>query len=302
MNELRFTAGTAGHRLDKFLADRCPGTTRSQLQRLIEQGLALVNGRCAKSGQKLDAGDVVEVSLPSQERGEPAAEQIPLNVVYEDEDLLVIDKPAGIVVHPAPGHSRHTLVNALLAHCPELSSASGGLRKDRPGIVHRLDKDTSGLMVIAKSAAVRERLIHQFSSRLVHKTYLVLVDGLVTQRQGIIEGPIGRDPEDRKLMAIVEGGREARTRFHVIEHRGSHTLMEAMPETGRTHQIRVHLAAIGYPVCGDRLYGRKAPHLRRQFLHAGKLAFEHPVSGDPLEFSSPLPADLQQALMDLPCL
>jgi len=293
MTELKFTVESAGVRLDRFLADHCPGISRSQLQKLVEQDFVLVNGMPFKAGRKLSPGDAVNVTLPEAEPEEPGAESISLNIVYEDEHLLVIDKPAGLVVHPAPGHSRHTLVNALLAHCPELARAP---KRDRPGIVHRLDKDTSGLMVVAKSTEVQERLIHQFSSRTVKKTYLALVDGIVTERQGVIEGPIGRDPDDRKLMAIVEGGREARTRFRVVEYHGTHTLLEAMPETGRTHQIRVHLAAIGHPVCGDRMYGRKSSQLRRQFLHAARLAFVHPVTGKSMEYSSPLPAELIQVL------
>lgn len=292
MSELQLTVDVPGIRLDKFLADRCPGISRSQLQKLIEQDMVLVNGNGARSAQKLNLGDMITVSPPSPEPA-PEPEQIPLNVVYEDECLLVVDKPAGLTVHPAPGHSRHTLVNALLAHCPSLARSP---RRDRPGIVHRLDKDTSGLMVVAKSNQVQEHLIQQFSSRSVQKKYLALVDGLITQREGVIEGPIGRDPDDRKLMAIVEGGREARTQYRVLEYRDNHTLVEVTPETGRTHQIRVHLAAIGYPVFGDRLYGHKSPYLRRQFLHAAHLSFKHPVSGEQLDFSSPLPEDLQQAL------
>jgi len=293
MSELQLTVDVPDVRLDKFLAGRCPGISRSQLQKLIEQDMVLVNGNGARSAQKLNLGDMVAVSLPSPASDQAEAEQIPLNVVYEDECLLVVDKPAGLTVHPAPGHSRHTLVNALLAHCPSLARLPW---RDRPGIVHRLDKDTSGLMVVAKSTEVQEHLIQQFSSRSVQKMYLALVDGLITQREGVVEGPIGRDPDDRKLMAIVEGGREARTRFRVLEYRDNHTLLEVTPETGRTHQIRVHLAAIGYPVFGDRLYGRKSPHLRRQFLHAARLSFKHPVTGEQLDFSSPLPPDLQQTL------
>ncbi|MBI2957972.1 MAG: RluA family pseudouridine synthase [Chloroflexi bacterium] len=296
MNHLELTVESSGERVDKFVADRCSGISRSRVQKLVEQGSVLVNGKPARSGEKLAPGDAVSVSLSAPEAEAPAPEQAPLAVVYEDKHLLVIDKPAGLVVHPAPGHSRHTLVNALLAHCPELKAAP---RKDRPGIVHRLDKDTSGLMVVAKSTEAQEKLIHQFSTRSVHKTYLVLVDGLVTTKQGVIEGPIGRDPDDRKRMAVVEGGREARTRFRVVEYRGAHTLLEAMPETGRTHQIRVHLAAIGYPVHGDRLYGRKSTGVR-QFLHAARLSFKHPVTGEQIELSSSLPADLRQALNGLP--
>ena len=292
MSELQLTVDVPDVRLDKFLADRCPGISRSQLQKLIEQDMVLVNGKGARSAQKLNLGDIVAVYLPSPASDQPEPEQILLNVVYEDEYLLVVDKPAGLTVHPAPGHSRHTLVNALLAHCPSLARLP---RRDRPGIVHRLDKDTSGLMVVAKSNEVQEHLIQQFSSRSVQKKYLALVDGLITQREGIIEGPIGRDPDDRKLMAIVEGGREARTRYRVLEYRDNHTLVEVAPETPYPPD-RVHLAAIGYPVFGDRFYGRKSPYLRRQFLHAAGLAFKHPATGVQLDFSSPLPPDLQQTL------
>ncbi|MBI2854021.1 MAG: RluA family pseudouridine synthase [Chloroflexi bacterium] len=222
--------------------------------------------------------------------------RIPLRVVFEDQYLLVLDKPAGLVIHPGRGHSKHTLVKVIRSHCPHLPRFP---RRDRPGIVHRLDKDTSGLMVVAKSTLVQERMIRQFSAHLVQKTYLALVDGVMTRARGIIEGPIGRDPDDSKRMAVVEGGREARTRYRVIELRSAHTLIEAIPETGRTHQIRVHLAAIGYPVCGDKLYGQNSQHLNRQFLHACRLVFEHPITEAKLDFSSPLPPDLRKALEDL---
>lgn len=293
MTEHTFKVDEPGARLDRFLAARCPGVSRTQLQKLIDQQRVKVEGKPARAARKLAAGETVTVRFLQRDASVPQAEELALKVVYEDDHLLVIDKPAGLVVHPAPGHSRHTLVNALLAHCPELARSSSPYR---PGIVHRLDKDTSGLMVVAKSSRVQELLIDQFKGRRVKKTYLALVDGIVTEKQGVIEGPIGRDPDDRKLMAVVEGGREARTRFKVVRYAGNHTLLEAMPETGRTHQIRVHLAAIGYPVSGDRIYGRKSPHLRRQFLHSAGLAFTHPVTGKEMEFSSPLPEELEQVL------
>ena len=225
------------------------------------------------------------------------ANETALNIIFEDQHLLVIDKPAGMVVHPAKGHNRDTLVALLLKRYPQFSRFP---RQDRAGVVHRLDKDTSGLMIVAKSEEVQLSLIQQFASRSVYKTYLALVDGVMTEPRGIIEGEIGQDPEEPTKMAVVEGGRDARTRFVVVEVRGDRTLIEAMPESGRTHQIRVHLAAIGHPVSGDRLYGRKSLEVPRLFLHSARLLFKHPVTGTNLELSSSLPADLKQVLERLP--
>jgi len=215
-----------------------------------------------------------------------------LKIIYEDQDLLVIDKPAGLTVHPAPGHYTHTLANAILAHVPEIES--GG--SDRPGIVHRLDKDTSGLIVVAKNTAAHMKLADQFKNRLVSKTYLALVRGRLSPEQGIIEANIGRNPKDRKQMAIVSHGREARTEYQVIRYLNNFSLVEVKPKTGRTHQIRVHLAAIGYPIAGDTVYGIKTDFLTRQFLHACKLCFRIPSTGEYREFKSELPQDLAQAL------
>jgi len=261
------------------------------LQKLIVQGHILVNGQRAKSNQRLSKVDRITVKLPPL-FVRPLAEPIPLTVIYEDEDILVIDKPAGLTVHPAPGHPSHTLVNAILAHCPGLAMSNELVR---PGIVHRLDKDTSGLIVIAKNDYAREYLAAQFRSRIVTKGYLVLVKGRLSPEQGIIEAPIGRDPRSRRKMAIVEAGKEATTQYSVRKYLGNYTLIEVTPLTGRTHQIRVHLSAIGYPVVGDLIYGIKSAHLNRQFIH-DRLGFRLPSTKQYQKFTSPLPLDLEQAL------
>ncbi len=280
-------------RLDKYLAEACPELSRSRLQKLIEQGCILVNGYGAKASQKLNLGDRIHVTLPPLEQVSLVAESIPLTVVYEDDELLIIDKPAGLVVHPSPGHTAHTLINALLARCPDLASFADAMR---PGIVHRLDRDTSGLMIIAKNSSVQQYLIHQFKARAVSKGYLVLVKGKLTPSQGIIDAPLGRDPSNRKRMAVVTGGKQARTRYKVKEYLGDYTLLEVTTETGRTHQIRVHLAAIGYPVVGDPVYGVKSAYVKRQFVHAYRLGFRLPTSREYREFTCELPSDLKQAI------
>jgi 23S rRNA pseudouridine1911/1915/1917 synthase len=280
-------------RLDKYLAKACPELSRSRLQKLIEQGCILVNGYGAKASQKLNLGDRIHVTLPPPEQVSLVAEPIPVDVVYEDDDLLVIDKPAGLVVHPSPGHTAHTLINALLARCPDLASFGDAMR---PGIVHRLDRDTSGLMIVAKNSSVQQYLINQFKARSVSKGYLVLVKGKLTPSQGIIDAPVGRDPSNRKRMGVVTGGRQARTRYKVREYLGDYTLLEVTTETGRTHQIRVHLAAIGYPVVGDPVYGVKSVYVKRQFVHAYRLGFCLPASGEYREFTSELPQDLKQGV------
>jgi len=216
--------------------------------------------------------------------------------MYEDEDLLVVDKPAGMTVHPGPGHSAHTLVNAVLARCPDLRGVGG---QGRPGIVHRLDKDTSGLIIVARNELAHLSLSRQLKERRVEKGYLALVHGHVEPPEGVIEAPIGRDPRHRKRMAVVEGGREARTGYRLARYLDSYTLVEVTPHTGRTHQIRVHFAALGYPVVGDGVYGRPSPVLGRQFLHAFRLAFRHPRTGEALRLEAPLPADLRAALRRL---
>ena len=291
-----FVVGIPGIRLDKFVVEKCSELSRTHAQKLIADGYITVDRRVAKPSLKLETGDRVDIVIPPTPPSPLSPEAIPLNIVYEDDDLLVIDKPAGLTVHPAPGHPTHTLVNAVLAHFPHLADISDSLR---PGVVHRLDKDTSGLMLLAKNKAAQADLISQFRSRSVVKAYLVLVKGKLTPERGIIEAAIGRDPANRKRMAVVNTGREARTQYQVVEYTGDHTLLEVMLETGRTHQIRVHLAAIGHPVLGDPVYGVKSPYLLRQFLHACRLGFKLPSTGEYVEFASKLPADLDKALKDI---
>jgi len=285
-----------GVRLDKYVAEKCPELSRTQAQKLVADGNITVNDHVAKAGVKLHVGDRVNIILPPPPPSPLSPEAIPLNILYEDNDLLVIDKPAGLSIHPAPGHYSHTLVNAILAYLPSLPESDDSLR---PGIVHRLDKDTSGVMVVAKNSVAQASLINQFKARSVAKAYLVLVKGRLVPGEGVIEAPIGRDPRNRKRMAVVAEGKEARTQYFVIKHVGDYTLVEVRPETGRTHQIRVHLSAIGYPVVGDPVYGVKSPHLSRPFLHACRLGFQSPSTGEYIEFTSALPPDLEQALKDI---
>ena len=292
---LEFNSPVSDIRLDKYLTQVLPQFSRAYLQKLIVQGYILVNGQRTKANQRLSNVDSITVELPPLSLY-PLAEPIPLTIIYEDEEILVIDKPAGLTVHPAPGHPSHTLVNAILAHCPDLAMSNELMR---PGIVHRLDKDTSGLIVIAKNDSAREYLAAQFKSRTVTKGYFVLVKGRLSPDQGIIEAPIGRDPHSRRRMAIVETGKEATTRYQVRKYLDNYTLVEVTPLTGRTHQIRVHLSAIGYPVIGDSLYGTKSTHLNRQFIHAYRLGFCLPSTKQYQEFIAPLPVDLEQALEHL---
>ncbi len=295
---LELVADRSGERLDVFVARRRPDLSRSRVQRLIENGLVAVDGRPSRRGsRKISAGERVTVILPLE--GPPAElldvepEAIPLRVLYQDGDVLVVDKPVGMPVHPSAGHSRGTLVNALLAHCPDLKGIGGA---QRPGIVHRLDKDTSGLMVVAKNDLAHRSLSRQLKERSVVKGYLALVEGRLEPPEAVIEAPIARHPSQRKRMAVVPGGREARTAYKVQRYFKGYTLVEVTPLTGRTHQIRVHFASLGHPLAGDPVYGRHSPLLGRQFLHAHRLGFRHPRDGRYLEFESPLPEDLKAAL------
>ena len=291
-----FVADKPGIRLDKFVGEKCLELSRTHAQKLIADGSITVNGRVAKASLKLDVCDRIDVIIPPTPPSPLSPEAIPLNIIYEDADLLVVDKPAGLTVHPAPGHPDHTLVNAILSHFPHLVDISDSLR---PGIVHRLDKDTSGVMLVAKNKVAQANLISQFKTRAIVKAYLALVKGHLTPERGIIEAAIGRDPRNRKRMAVVTEGREARTEYRVIKYLGNYSLLEVIPETGRTHQIRVHLAAIGYPVAGDAMYGVKSSYLSRQFLHACRLGFKLPSTDEYVEFTSELPLDLAQALKDI---
>ena len=293
------TADRDGERLDLFIARRLSELTRSRVRNLIDAGAVSINDETPrKAGVKLAVGERVRVSMPPPRPSTLQPEPMALRIVYEDGDLLV-DKPAGLAVHPSPGHSSHTLVHGVLAHCPDLSGIGG---EGRPGIVHRLDKDTSGLIIVAKNDAAHVSLARQLKERKVEKTYLALVEGRIEPAEGIIDAPIGRDPRHRKRMAVVEGGREARTRYRLLREVAGRSLVEVRPKTGRTHQIRVHLASIGFPICGDALYGRAASlpaGLTRQFLHAHRLAFRHPATGERLELEAPLAEDLAAALAEI---
>ena len=291
-----FIADKTGVRLDKYVGKECSELSRTYAQKLINSGHITVNDCTAKVGLKLNIGDRVDIIIPPIAPTSLSPEVIPVDIIYEDDDLLVVDKPDGLAVHPAPGHPSHTLVNAILSHLPDLVETSNSLR---PGIVHRLDKDASGIMVVAKNNTAQLNLINQFKAHSVAKAYLVLVKGHLTPENGLIEAPIGRDPRNRKRMAVVAEGREARTRYNVVKYIGNYTLLEVRTETGRTHQIRVHLSAIGYPVVGDNVYGVKSVFLSRQFLHACHLGFHLPATGEYVEFTSELPPDLAEALKDI---
>ncbi len=293
MNSVRsLTADRPGERLDVFLSRSLPDLSRAHAQRLIAQGHVRVGGEALKSSTRLEAGATVELQIPPALPLELEAEAIPLAVLYEDADLIVVDKPAGMPVHPGPGHERSTLVNALLAHCPDLGGIEGTLR---PGIVHRLDKDTSGLLIVAKNDRSQLRLSAQMAARTMRKEYLALVQGS-PPRSGMIDAPIGRHPGQRKQMAIVAEGKPARTHFRTLGAVGTSTLVLARLESGRTHQIRVHFAGIGHPVIGDPVYGRRSDLVARQFLHAWRLGFEHPRTGAWIALEAPLPDDLGAAL------
>jgi len=289
---LVLTVEEGGARLDTYVAERCH-ISRAYARKLIDQARVTADGAGVKPGHRLHTGQRIIVSIPPPSPTSLVPEDIALQVIYEDSDILVVDKPAGMLVHPAAGQYTGTLVNAVLARCPDLGGIDGSLR---PGIVHRLDKETSGLMVVAKNDAAHASLSRQIKQRSVTKIYIALVTGHLSPEKGVIDAPIGRNPSNRKRMAVVSGGREARTRYRVLGYPGEHTLVEAMPETGRTHQIRVHFAAIGHPVFGDMVYGKRSPLLGRQFLHAQRLGFRLPSTGEYVEFRSELPPDLETAL------
>jgi 23S rRNA pseudouridine1911/1915/1917 synthase len=288
-------------RLDHFLVESLPDYSRARLQALIKAGLVLVNGAPAKkSGQMLGPGSVVEVRIPPPVPSNLVGENIPLDIIFENEDVIVVNKPAGMVVHPAAGHDTGTLVHAVLGYEPDIEGIGG---EERPGVVHRLDKDTSGLILLAKNDKAHHWLQDQFRLRKVEKTYIALVDGKPPTPSGRVEASIGRDPSHRKKMAIVsEGkGRQAVSEYKTLESFPQHTLLEFHPLTGRTHQIRLHCAMLGCPIVGDKIYGRKKPSLAldRHFLHAQKLKILLPDEKQARTFEAPLPDELVHALADL---
>jgi 23S rRNA pseudouridine1911/1915/1917 synthase len=296
-----------GSRLDRYVSDARPELSRAAVQRLIDDAQIRVDGIARKASYRVRTGESITVREPPPEPAAPRPEAIPLDILYENEDLVVVNKPAGMVVHPAAGHSGGTLVNAILAHCPNLNV--GGV--ERPGIVHRLDSDTSGVIVVAKNDVALRDLQAQWKSRRVHKTYLALVEGHVKPPRGKIDAAIGRDPKHRQKMTVMTRGktRQAVTVYRTLATLNEWTLVQVEPQTGRTHQIRVHLAFLGFPVAADAIYGRKIPRssgekkglpgLERQFLHAWKIAFKLPRSGREVNFTAPLPADLRLVLDDL---
>lgn len=299
MNEHVVTTEETGIRLDVLVAGLDEEFTRARVQKLIEQGEVTVNQSPAKSNYKVREGDKISFSVPEPEKLEINPEAIPLDIVYEDGDLLVINKPQGMVVHPAAGNYSGTLVNALLEHCNDLSGINGVVR---PGIVHRIDKDTSGLLVVAKNDRAHLSLAEQIKEHSVSRKYMAVVHGVVNEPKGVVDAPIGRDPRDRKKMAVVSrNSKNAVTHYSVVERFQGYTLLECCLETGRTHQIRVHMAYVGHPVAGDPLYGpRKNPlDLQGQALHAYILGFRHPVSGEFMEFKAELPPYFEEILIKL---
>lgn len=297
-----FSAERDGERLDVFLARMAiqgDPLSRSRIQKLITDGNVTVDGKPAKASLRLAAGAVVTVELPEPEATDIAPENIPLDILYEDEDVIVVNKARGMVVHPAAGVSSGTLVNALLAHCKDLSGINGALR---PGIVHRLDKDTSGVMIAAKNDTAHRSLAEQIQEKTAKRVYWAILTGNIREEEGVIHGAIGRNPKDRQKMAVVrENGKDATTNFRVLERFGAYTLAECRLMTGRTHQIRVHMAYIGHPVLGDPKYGaKKCPFsIEGQALHSKTLMFTHPRTGEKMEFEAPLPEDMQIILDEL---
>lgn len=294
--KIDFIAEKSGERIDVFLARKYPEMSRSHLQKLITAEEVLINGKSRKANYKLSEGELVSLSLPEPEVINISPENIPLDILYEDSDIIVINKPRGMVVHPAAGVTTGTLVNALLAHCDDLSGINGVIR---PGIVHRLDKDTSGVMVAAKNDAAHINLSEQIKNKTAKRVYWAIVFGNIKESSGTINGDIGRNPNDRQKMAIVTAnGKPATTKFKVLERFGQYTLIECRLLTGRTHQIRVHMTSIGHPLVGDPKYGRgKSPFkIQGQALHSLNLTLVHPKTGEEMIFEAPLPEDMKKIL------
>lgn len=287
---------TRAARSDVYVSECLEGVTRSFVKKLFDGGLVRINGAVAKASARLKPGDVVELELPEPREAEAVPQDIPLDIVYEDADVLVINKPRGMVVHPAAGNEDGTLVNAVMFHCGDSLSAIGGVL--RPGIVHRIDKDTTGLLVVAKNNAAHISLSNQLKDRSLSRTYYALVHGNIKEDSGSVSAPIGRSSADRKKMAVDRDGREAVTDFEVTERFGRYTLVRCKLRTGRTHQIRVHMRHIGHPIVGDKTYGVKNEefNLAGQLLHAGEIGFVHPSTGEKMSFTAPLPEDFERVL------
>lgn len=296
MEQINYTVKEEKGRIDKVLSEQL-SHSRSQIQLWLKEQLVTVNGEIVRSNYKVKAGDLIEIKIPEPEELVIEAENIPLTIVYEDQDVAVIDKPQGMVVHPAAGHPNGTLVNALMYHIKDLSSINGVIR---PGIVHRIDKDTSGLLMVAKNDKAHESLAEQLKEKTSVRKYLALVHGEIGHDKGEINAPIGRSKVDRKMQAVIENGKQAVTHFEVVERFKDYTLIELQLETGRTHQIRVHMKYIEHPVAGDPLYGpKKTLKGHGQFLHAKTLGFVHPTTDEYMEFESPLPEIFEKTLDQL---
>ncbi|WP_413380032.1 RluA family pseudouridine synthase [Alkalihalobacillus sp. 1P02AB] len=292
------TSELAGERIDKFITTQHEEWSRTQVQQWIKEKRVEVNGNVVKSNYKVSDLDQVEVSVPEPEVLEVVAENIPLDIVFEDEDVIVVNKPSGMVVHPAPGHYSGTLVNALMYHCKDLSGINGVIR---PGIVHRIDKDTSGLLMVAKNDQAHESLVNQLKAKTTKRVYQAIVHGVISHQTGTIDAPIGRDKKDRQSMTVTnENSRDAVTHFTVLDRFTNYTYVQCELETGRTHQIRVHMKYIGYPLAGDPKYGpKKTLDIDGQALHAAVLGFEHPKTKEWIEFEAPLPTEMEKLLEHL---
>ena len=292
--EYSIQSENSGERIDKVLSALNEEWSRSQIQNWITSGAVKVNGDPVKRNYKVGSGDSITIEIPEAEELDVEPEPMDLDIYYEDADVLVVNKPRGMVVHPAPGHTRGTLVNGLLYHCKDLSGINGVLR---PGIVHRIDMDTSGLLMVAKNDLAHERLVKQLQEKTVTRKYLAIVHGVIPHDVGTIDAPLGRDPKDRQKMTVVDNGKHAVTHFRVKERFTHYTFVECELETGRTHQIRVHMKYIGYPLAGDPKYGpKKTLDIEGQALHAQVLGFTHPRTGEYLEFSAPLPEEMENLL------
>jgi 23S rRNA pseudouridine1911/1915/1917 synthase len=286
-----------GDRIDKAVSTLDSEWSRTQVQQWIKDGHVLVNGKPVKTNYKCTINDKIEIMIPDPEVLDVLPEEMDLDIYYEDKDVLVVNKPRGMVVHPAPGHLTGTLVNGLMAHCKDLSGINGVMR---PGIVHRIDKDTSGLLMVAKNDLAHESLVNQLVEKTVTRKYRAIVHGVIPHDFGTIDAPLGRDPKERQSMTVVDDGKHAVTHFHVLERFSQFTFIECQLETGRTHQIRVHMKYIGYPLAGDPKYGpKKTLEINGQALHAGVLGFVHPRSREYLEFEAPLPDDFEHLLDQL---
>ncbi|MFB5194103.1 RluA family pseudouridine synthase [Bacillus sp. AFS073361] len=286
-----------GDRIDKVISGLDEEWSRTQVQQWIKEGNITVNGQQIKTNYKCSLNDQIEITIPDPEELDVVPEDLNLDIYYEDSDVLVVNKPRGMVVHPAPGHMSGTLVNGLMFHCKDLSGINGVLR---PGIVHRIDKDTSGLLMVAKNDLAHESLVNQLVAKSVTRKYKAIVHGVIPHDFGTVDAPLGRDTKDRQSMTVVDHGKHAVTHFHVLERYKDFTFVECQLETGRTHQIRVHMKYIGYPLAGDPKYGpKKTLDINGQALHAGVLGFNHPRTNEYLEFEAPLPEDIESLLNQL---